>query len=150
MNLYGPHDNFFPQYSSHVIPAVIKKCFDAKKNGRGSIKVWGTGKPTREFIFVDDAARGIILAAERYDKSEPVNIGSGFEISIRDLVNMIVKLTGFGGKVIWDASQPDGQPRRRLDVSRARAEFGFEAEVSLEKGLRKTIDWYKEQKYPCE
>ena len=150
VNLYGPHDNFFPQYSSHVIPAVIKKCFDAKKKGKKFIKVWGTGKPTREFLYVDDAASGIVLAAEKYNKPDPVNIGSGFEISVKDLVNMIVELTGFRGTVKWDISQPDGQPRRLLDVSRAKKEFGFEAKVSLEKGLRRTIDWYKEQKHLCD
>ncbi|MCK5259525.1 MAG: GDP-L-fucose synthase [Candidatus Omnitrophica bacterium] len=145
VNLYGPHDNFFPQYSSHVIPAVIKKCFDAKKAKKKSITVWGTGKPTREFLYVDDAARGIVLAAEKYNKSDPINIGSGFEISIKDLVDMIVKLTGFDEKVIWDNSQPDGQPRRRLDVTRAKKGFGFEAKISLEEGLKKTINWYKKK-----
>ena len=150
VNLYGPHDNFFPQYSSHVIPAVIKKCFDAKKAGKKTLTVWGTGNPTREFLYVDDAASGIVLAAEKYDKSDPVNIGSGFEISIKDLVDKIVKLTGFRGAVKWDASQPDGQPRRLLDVSRAKKEFGFEAKVSLTQGLRRTINWYKEQKYLCD
>ena len=150
VNLYGPHDNFFPQYSSHVIPAVIKKCFDAKKTGKKSITVWGTGNPTREFLYVDDAACGIVLASERYNKSEPVNIGSSFEISIKDLVNMIVRLTEFKGKVKWDISQPDGQPRRLLDVSRAKKEFSFEAKVSLEQGLNRTISWYKEQKHLCD
>lgn len=149
VNLYGPHDNFFPQYSSHVIPAVIKKCFDAKKAGKKYITVWGTGKPTREFIYVDDAARGIVLAARRYNKSEPVNIGSGSEISIKDLVHLIIKLTGFRGEARWDASRPDGQPRRLLDVTRAKKEFGFEARISLEAGLRKTIKWYKQQKHLC-
>lgn len=150
VNLYGPNDNFFPQYSSHVIPAVIKKCFDAKKDKKKSITVWGTGQPTREFLYVDDAARGIVLAAEKYNESEPVNIGSGFEISIKKLVNTIVDLTGFEGKVIWDTSQPDGQPRRLLDVSRAQKEFGFKAEVSLEEGLRTTIKWYEKQKHLCD
>jgi len=147
VNLYGPQDNFFPQYSSHVIPAVIKKCFDAKRKGKKSITVWGTGKPTREFLYVDDAARGIVLAARKYNKSEPVNIGSGFEISIKDLVGMIVKLTDFKGKVQWDTFQPDGQPRRLLDISRAKKEFGFKARISLNEGLRRTINWYKKQKH---
>jgi len=146
VNLYGPGDNFFPQYSSHVIPAVIKKCVDAKENGGNSITVWGTGKPTREFLYVDDAARAIILASEKYDKSDPVNIGAGFEISIKDLVQEIVELTDFKGKVVWDKSKPDGQPRRCLDVSRAKKEFGFEAKTGLKAGLRKTIQWYKEHR----
>ena len=145
VNLYGPSDNFIPQHSSHVIPAVIKKCFDAQKYDRKSITVWGTGKPTREFLYVEDAARAIILAAEKYNKSDPVNIGSGCEIFIKDLVNLIVKLTGFKGKVIWDSTHPDGQPRRRLEVSRARQAFGFTAKTSLEVGLRKTIEWYKKE-----
>lgn len=144
VNLYGPYDNFFPQYSSHVIPAVIKKCFDAKKNKKKSISVWGTGKPTREFLYVDDAARGIVLASEKYNKSDPVNIGAGFEVSIKDLVNKIVKLTGFKGKVVWDKTKPDGQPRRCLDTKLAKKEFNFSAEVGLEEGLKKTIEWYKE------
>jgi GDP-L-fucose synthase len=147
VNLYGPHDNFFPQYSSHVIPAVIKKCFDAKKAGKKSITVWGTGKPTREFLYVDDAARGIVLAAQKYNKPDPVNIGSGFEISINDLVDMIVRLTGFQGGIKWDASQPDGQPRRLLDISRAKKEFGFKAKIPLEEGLHRTIEWYKKQNH---
>lgn len=130
VNLYGPGDNFDPS-SSHVIPALIKKCVDAKRQNADSITVWGTGKATREFLYVDDAARGIVLAAQKYDKPDPVNIGAGFEISIRDLVAMIVKLTGFKGKVDWDKSKPDGQPRRCLDTTRAKAEFGFEAKTSL-------------------
>ncbi len=146
VNLYGPSDNFVPQHSSHVIPAVVKKCFDAIHHKEDSITVWGTGKPTREFLYVEDAARAIVLAAEKYHKSEPVNIGSGCEISIKQLVNLIVKMTGFKGKVIWDASQPDGQPKRRLDTRKAKKEFGFEAKVSLEEGLKKTIKWYKSQK----
>lgn len=144
VNLYGPYDNFFPQYSSHVIPAVIKKCFDAKKNKKKSIMVWGTGKPTREFLYVDDAARGIVLASEKYNKSDPVNIGAGFEVSIEDLVNQIVQLTGFEGKIVWDKTKPDGQPRRCLDTKLAKKEFNFSAEVGLEEGLKKTIEWYKE------
>ena len=144
VNLYGPGDNFSPE-SSHVIPALIKKCCDAIKNQEESITVWGTGKATREFLYVDDAARGILLASEKYDKDEPVNLGAGFEISIKDLVDLIVKETGFQGKVVWDASKPDGQPRRCLDTTRAQKEFGFKAETSFETGLRKTIQWYKEQ-----
>ncbi len=142
VNLYGPFDNFDPR-SSHVIPALIKKCFDAKREGKDSITVWGTGKATREFLYVEDAARGIVMAAESYDKSWPVNLGAGFEISIKELAGQIARLTGFKGKIIWDASKPDGQPRRRLEVSRARRELGFEAKVGLETGLKKTIGWYK-------
>jgi len=146
VNLYGPHDNFFPQYSSHVIQVVIKKCFDAKRNKRKTIKVWGTGKPTREFLYVDDAARGIILASEKYNKSDPVNIGAGFEVSIKDLVSKIVQLTGFEGRVIWDKTKPDGQPRRGLDIELAKKEFNFSAKVGLIEGLKKTIKWYKKHK----
>jgi GDP-L-fucose synthase len=147
VNLYGPGDNFIPQHTSHVIPAVIKKCCDAIKNGDKTITVWGTGKPTREFLYVDDAAMAIVMAAEKYNKSDPVNIGSSSEISIKKLVDLIVAMTGFKGKVVWDASQPDGQPKRRLDVERAQKEFGFKAKTSLEQGLEKTIHWYKKQKY---
>lgn len=143
VNLYGPHDNFFPQYSSHVIPAVIKKCSDARDNGKKSITVWGTGKPTREFLHVDDAARGIIMAAEKYDKTEPVNLGAGFEISIKDLVTLIARLVKFKGKIVWNKLKPDGQPRRCLDTSRARKDFGFEAKIKLEEGLKETIQWYE-------
>jgi len=146
VNLYGPHDNFFPQYSSHVIPAVIKKCCDAIMKGRNSITVWGTGKPTREFLYVDDAARGIILASEKYNKSDPVNIGAGFEVSIKDLIDKIVQITGFEGKVIWDKAKPDGQPRRCLDTRLAKKEFDFSAQIGLEEGLQKTIEWYKKRK----
>lgn len=142
VNLYGPRDNFDPK-SSHVIPALIKKCIDAIRNGEKEIVVWGTGKPTREFLYVEDAARGILLATERYDKSDPVNLGSGFEISIKDLVNLIARLTGFEGKIIWDTSKPDGQPRRCLDTSKAEKEFGFKAKTNFEEGLKKTIDWYR-------
>lgn len=144
VNLYGPGDNFDPD-SSHVIPALIKKFVEAVRTGSKSVDVWGTGKASREFIYVDDAARGIALAAERYDKPEPVNIGSGIEISISRLVEIITKLTGFEGTVNWDASKPDGQPRRCLDVSRARQEFGFKAEMDFEEGLRRTVDWYMGQ-----
>jgi GDP-L-fucose synthase len=141
VNLYGPGDNFDPQ-SSHVIPALIKKIHDAKQAGVDSIDVWGTGKPTREFLYVDDAAEGIVLATERYEKAEPVNLGSGREISIKDLVEMIARLMNFTGELHWDASKPDGQPRRLLDVSRAEREFGFKAKVNFEEGLKKTIEWY--------
>lgn len=147
VNLYGPGDNFIPQHTSHVIPAVIKKCCDAMKNGDKAMTVWGTGKPTREFLYVDDAAKAIVMAAEKYNKSDPVNIGSSSEISIKKLVGLIVAMTGFKGKVVWDTSQPDGQPKRRLDVERAQREFGFRAEISLEQGLERTIRWYKKQKY---
>ena len=142
VNLYGPGDNFDP-CCSHVIPALIKKCFDAIKNGDGEIVVWGTGEATREFIYVADAAEGIVRAAEGYNKSEPVNIGAGFEISIKELVKLIVELTGFNGKVIWDGTKPDGQPRRCLDISRAEMEFGFKARCNFEDGLKETIEWYR-------
>ena len=141
VNLYGPHDNFDPKIS-HVIPALIKKCFDAIKGDKNEIVVWGSGKPTREFLYVEDAARGILLAAEKYNKAEPVNLGAGFEISIKDLVSLIVKYTGFKGKIVWDTSKPDGQPRRCLDTTRAYHEFGFKAETFFEEGLKKTIGWY--------
>lgn len=144
VNLYGPGDNFSPE-TSHVIPALIKKCFDAKRNGEASISVWGTGRPTREFLYVDDAARAIVMATERYDKPEPLNVGTGREISIKDLVTLIVKLTGFQGKIVWDISKPDGQPRRRLDVSRIRKEIGFQAKVGFDEGLRRTINWYRQE-----
>jgi len=142
VNLYGPGDNFNPA-SSHVIPALIKKCVDAIKNSENEILVWGTGNASREFIYVEDAAEAIVLATENYNKSDPVNIGAGFEIKIKDLVDLIVKLTGFKGKVVWDRSKPDGQPRRMLDTSKALKEFGFRAKTGFEDGLRKTIDWYK-------
>lgn len=145
VNLYGPEDNFDPA-SSHVIPALIKKCFDAMDADAKEIIVWGTGKATREFLYVDDCAEGIILATERYDAPGPVNLGAGFEISIRDLVNLIAPLTGFKGKIAWDASKPDGQPRRSLDTSRALKEFGFKARTSFEAGLKKTIEWYREHR----
>ncbi|HNQ50918.1 MAG TPA: GDP-L-fucose synthase [Candidatus Omnitrophota bacterium] len=142
VNLYGPGDNFDPA-SSHVIPALIKKCCDAIRAGRKRIVVWGTGAPTREFLYVEDAARGIVAATEKYDKSDPVNLGAGFEISIRDLTKLIAELTGFRGTVVWDPARPDGQPRRSLDVSKARREFGFRSRISFRQGLKKTIDWYK-------
>jgi GDP-L-fucose synthase len=141
VNLYGPGDNFDPE-SSHAIPAIIKKCVDAVHNRQNEVVLWGSGKPTREFLHVDDAAEGIILAAERYNGSDPVNLGSGMEISINDLALMIAKLTGFNGRIIWDTSQPDGQPRRSLDTSRAEKLFGFRARINFETGLRQTIDWY--------
>lgn len=145
VNLYGLRDNFDPAIS-HVIPALIKKCFDAMDSNSQEIVVWGTGKATREFLYVEDCAEGIVLATERYDKSEPVNLGAGFEISIKDLVNLIVKFTGFKGKIIWDKSKPDGQPRRSLDTSKAEKEFGFKAKMPFELGLKKTIDWYCEHR----
>ena len=144
VNLYGPGDNFDPR-SSHVIPALIKKCVDAIVNDEQEVVVWGTGEATREFFYVEDAADAIILAMERYDKSEPVNIGAGFEISIGELFELIVELTGFKGSVVWDTSKPDGQPRRLLDTSRAFEEFGFKAKTDFREGLTKTIEWYKEQ-----
>ncbi len=143
VNLYGPNDNF-DENSSHVIPSIIKKCLEAKANGAQSITCWGTGTPTREFLYVDDAAEGILLAAEKYNKPEPVNLGAGFEISIKDLVELIVRLTGFEGRVLWDKSQPDGQPRRCLDTRRAEVEFGFSAKTSFENGLLSTIKWYSD------
>jgi GDP-L-fucose synthase len=142
VNLYGPGDNFDPR-SSHVIPALIKKCVDAILNSEDEIVVWGTGKVTREFIYVEDAAEGIILATEGYNKSDPVNIGAGFEISIEDLVHLIVELTGFKGRIVWDKTKPDGQPRRMLDTTRAFKEFGFRAKTTFEEGLKNTIDWYR-------
>ena len=143
VNLYGPGDNFDPA-SSHVIPALIKKCCDAITAGQREIVVWGTGKATREFLYVDDAAEGIVLATERYNKPDPVNLGVGFEISISHLVYLIAKLTGFNGTITWDTTKPDGQPRRCLDTTRAEQEFGFKVRVPFEEGLRKTIDWYKQ------
>lgn len=142
VNLYGPGDNFDPR-SSHVIPALIKKCADAVDRGDPEIVVWGTGGATREFFYVEDAAEAICLATEHYDKPEPVNIGAGFEISIRELVGLIVELTGFKGRIVWDASKPDGQPRRMLDTSRAFREFDFRAATDFREGLKKTIEWYR-------
>jgi len=143
LNLYGPGDNFNPK-SSHVIPALIKKVADAKKEGKNYIEAWGTGKPTREFFYVEDAAEGIILATERYNKPEPVNLGSGMEISIKDLAELICKLMDFKGEIRWDTSKPDGQPRRLFDSTKAEKEFGFKANTSFEEGLKKTINWYLE------
>lgn len=142
VNLYGPHDNFNPA-SSHVIPAIIKKIHDAKRAKARFMEAWGTGTPTREFIYVGDAAEGIVLATERYDKPEPVNIGAGFEISVKNLVEMIASMMGFEGEIRWDKTKPDGQPRRMLDTSRAQQEFGFKAKTDFKEGLGKTIAWYE-------
>jgi len=142
VNLYGPGDNFDLE-SSHVIPALIRKCVEAVEEGRDEIILWGDGTPTREFLYVEDAARGIILATEHYDQPDPVNLGSGMEISIRDLASKIAVITGFSGKIIWDATKPNGQPRRCLDVSRAEREFGFRAATPFDAGLRRTIEWYQ-------
>jgi GDP-L-fucose synthase len=148
VNLYGPGDNFDPA-SSNVIPALIKKCVDAVAAGSDEIAVWGTGQATREFIYVEDAAEAIVLAAERYDGAEPVNVGAGQEISIRDLVELIAKLAGFTGRIVWDTSKPDGQPRRMLDTSRAPTAFGFVAKTPFREGLHRTIDWYREHMKPA-
>jgi GDP-L-fucose synthase len=142
VNLYGPADNFNPK-TSHVIPALIKKFVDAKKNKQKTVTVWGTGKPTREFLYVEDAAKAIILASENYNKPDPVNIGSSFEISIRELAETIGEVTGFNGEIVWDSSKPDGQPRRKLDTTKAKNEFGFESTTTFKSGLKKTIEWYK-------
>jgi GDP-L-fucose synthase len=144
VNLYGPGDNFNPE-SSHVIPALIKKCVDARERGDAYIDAWGTGSASREFLYVEDAARALVLAAELYDGRDPVNLGVGSEITIRDLTELIARLTGFGGEIRWDPSKPDGQPRRALDTSRAREAFGFTAGTSFEDGLRATIEWYEAQ-----
>ncbi len=143
VNLYGPGDNFDPA-SSHVIPALIRKCVRAKESGLSEIVVWGDGSPTREFLYVEDAAEGILLASEKYNDSDPVNLGSGHEISIKDLVEMIAEMTGFTGKLVWDTSKPNGQPRRMLDTTRAYERFGFKAQTSFDQGLQNTIDWYIE------
>jgi len=142
VNLYGPRDNFDPK-ASHVIPALIKKCVDARDGGAPDIVVWGDGTPTREFLYVEDAAEGIALATERYDEPDPVNLGSAFEISIRDLVRLIAHLTGFQGQIKWDTDQPNGQPRRKLDTSRAERGFGFRSTTSFQEGLEHTIEWYE-------
>jgi GDP-L-fucose synthase len=142
VNLYGPGDNFDPS-SSHVIPALIRKALEAREAGSHEMMVWGDGSPTREFLYVEDAAEGILLAAERYDDSGPVNLGSSHEISIRELTELIATLTGFEGTIVWDTSKPNGQPRRKLDVSLARERFGFEARTSFHDGLRQTIEWYR-------
>ncbi len=142
VNLYGPRDNFDPA-SSHVIPALIKKCFDAIDDQEDEIVVWGDGTPTREFLYIEDCAEAIVLGTKRYDKPEPVNIGAGFEVSIKDLVYLIADLTEFEGHITWDTSKPGGQPRRCLDTSRAEREFGFRARTSFEEGLQKTVEWYR-------
>jgi GDP-L-fucose synthase len=143
VNLYGPGDNFDPE-SSHVIPALIKKVYDAMENKEDKIVIWGDGTPTREFLYVEDAAEAILLASERYNKSDPVNIGAGFEISIKNLVKLIAKLSGFKGRIICDKTKPNGQPRRCLDTSKAGKEFGFKAKTSFEEGLKKTVEWYRQ------
>jgi len=145
VNLYGPGDNFDPD-SSHVIPALIKKCVDAREAGEPFVEVWGSGAASREFLYVDDAAEAIVLAAERYDGRDPVNLGVGYEISIRELVELIAKLSGYTGEIRWDRTKPDGQPRRALDTSRARERFGFVASTTFEDGLRRTIQWYEAQR----
>ena len=144
VNLYGPGDNFDPEYS-HVIPALIKKVFDAKEKGERSIVAWGTGQASREFLYVEDAAEGIVLATDKYDKPDPVNLGAGFEITIRELVELICELADFNGTIKWDTSKPDGQPRRCLDTSRAKKEFGFVARTDFREGLKRTIEWYSNE-----
>jgi len=143
VNLYGPGDNFDPA-SSHVIPALIKRCEDAVASGDNTLTVWGTGKATREFLYAADAAEGLVLAAERYDGDEPVNLGASVEISIKDLAELIARFTGFEGTLLWDASKPDGQPRRLLDTQRAEKYFGFKARTGFEVGLKQTIEWYRQ------
>lgn len=142
VNLYGPRDNFNLQ-TSHVIPALIRKCIEAQERGDDEVVLWGDGTPTREFLYVEDAADGILVASERYNGSEPVNLGSGYEISIKELAETIAEMTGFQGRLVWDTTKPNGQPRRALDVSRAREYFGFEAQTSFREGLRRTIEWYR-------
>jgi GDP-L-fucose synthase len=144
VNLYGPHDNFDPA-SSHVIPALIRKFVDAIAAGAAEVVCWGTGTATREFLYVEDCAEGIVLATEQYDRPDPVNLGAGFEISIRDLAELIAELTGFKGRLVFDRTKPDGQPRRSLDVTRARA-FGFAAKTDFRSGLKRTIEWYKAER----
>jgi len=141
VNLYGPGDNFDPK-SSHVIPALIRKFVEAKRNNQKEVIVWGTGKASREFLYVEDAAEGIIKATESYDKADPVNLGAGFEITIKELANVIKKLSGYKGNIVWDKTKPDGQPRRKLDVGKAEKEFGFRSKTTFEEGLKNTIDWY--------
>jgi GDP-L-fucose synthase len=145
VNLYGPRDNFDLE-ASHVIPAMIRKFIEADLRGETAVELWGDGSPTREFLYVSDAARGIVLAAERYDSPDPVNLGAGFEISMRDLAEKIMRATAFRGEVRWDTSRPNGQPRRMLDVSRAKERFGFSATTSLDDGLAQTIAWYREHR----
>jgi GDP-L-fucose synthase len=146
VNLYGPYDNFNPA-SSHVIPALIRKCEEARRRGDGTLTAWGTGAASREFLYVSDAARGIVAAAERMEEPLPINLGTGKEIAIRDLANLIARLCGYTGRIEWDAGQPDGQPRRCLDVTRARNLLDWQAEVDFEEGLRRTIEWYRQQRY---
>ncbi len=147
VNLYGPRDDFDLE-TSHVIPAIIRKCVEAREAGDDEVVAWGTGEPTREFLYVEDAADGILTATERYDESDPVNLGSGTEISIRELVETIAEMTGFEGEVVWDTDKPDGQPRRRLDTSRAEERFGWTASTPFEEGLRQTIEWYEANREP--
>jgi GDP-L-fucose synthase len=149
VNLYGPRDNFDLE-TSHVIPAMIRKCVDAREAGRDTVELWGDGSPTREFLYVEDAADGIVLAAERYDSSEPVNLGSGVEISIRDLAALIARATRFSGRFVWDTAKPNGQPRRQLDVTRARERFGFVARTSFEQGIAKTVAYFEEHRKEIE
>ena len=145
VNLYGPRDNF-DLHTSHVIPAMIRKCVAARLAGTETVTLWGDGSPTREFLYVEDAARGLLLAAERYDSSDPVNLGSGTDISIRDLAGLIARATGFTGSFVWDTTKPNGQPKRRLDVTRARERFGFTAEISFEEGIRRTVAFYEQNR----
>jgi GDP-L-fucose synthase len=145
VNLYGPRDNFNLE-TSHVVPALIRKMIEAEERGEKEVVLWGDGSPTREFFYAGDAARGIVLAAERYNSSEPVNLGAGMEISIKDLAQLIAKFTGFSGEIIWDISKPNGQPRRAIDVSRAKEYFNFEAEMPFEEGVKKTISWFRENR----
>jgi GDP-L-fucose synthase len=145
VNLYGPRDNFNLE-TSHVIPALIRKAIEAQERGDKELVAWGDGSPTREFLYVEDAADGIVTAAEKYNGPEPVNLGSGYEISIKDLTEMVIRLTGFGGKLVWDTSKPNGQPRRGLDVTRAKEYFGWQAQVPFEEGMRRTIKWFKENR----
>ncbi|RLD06282.1 MAG: GDP-L-fucose synthase, partial [Chloroflexota bacterium] len=145
VNLYGPRDNFDLE-TSHVIPALIRKMIEAQERGDKEVVLWGDGSPTREFFYAGDAARGIVLSAERYNSSEPVNLGAGMEISIKDLAHHIAELTGFSGEIVWDTSKPNGQPRRALDTTRAKEFFGFEAEMAFEEGLKRTIDWFRQNR----
>jgi GDP-L-fucose synthase len=151
VNLYGPRDNFDLR-TSHVIPAIVRKCSSARRTGQREVVLWGDGSPTREFLYVEDAAAALILAAERYDSSEPVNLGSGEEISIRDLAGLVAAAVGYDGAFVWDSGRPNGQPRRRLDVTRAREWLGFEARTPLAEGLRRTVAWFEAQslKHPEE
>jgi GDP-L-fucose synthase len=149
VNLYGPRDNFDLQ-TSHVIPAIIRKCVAARESGDAEVVLWGDGSPTREFLYVEDAADGILLAAERYDSSDPVNLGNGQEIAIRDLAALIAGATRFDGRFVWDTSKPNGQPRRRLDVTRARERFGFVARTPFDRGIAATVAWYEEHKREIE